>query len=205
MKRLSDIEVVLFDIGGVLVEFSGVEVMKSLANIEDDDTMWHRWLTCKWVREFERGGCTDVEFAVGIVTDWELAITPTDFLASFRSWDLVPYDGAHELVADARESVRIGCLSNINSVLWEVHRDQWEPFSWFDPAFVSYRIGHVKPDAGIFHHVIEELGVAPSQILFIDDNQINVDGALVCGITARCTKGVASARSVLAEFQILAP
>ena len=49
-------DVVLFDLGGVLVDFGGVQAMKELSGITDDDELWHRWLTCRWVREFERGG-----------------------------------------------------------------------------------------------------------------------------------------------------
>ena len=56
MSTTSGIDVVLFDLGGVLVDFGGVEAMKELSGITDDDELWHRWLTCRWVREFERDG-----------------------------------------------------------------------------------------------------------------------------------------------------
>ena len=63
----SAIEVVLFDLGGVLFDFGGVEPMKSLSGIEHDDEIWRRWLGCPWVRTFERGSCSADQFAEGVV------------------------------------------------------------------------------------------------------------------------------------------
>jgi hypothetical protein len=76
------IDVVLFDLGGVLVDFGGVAPMKELARIEDDDELWRRWLTCPWVRTFERGGCSPEDFAAGVVREWDLPVAPEDFLAT---------------------------------------------------------------------------------------------------------------------------
>ena len=32
---------------------------KELAGIASDDEIWRRWLTCEWVRSFERGHCSE--------------------------------------------------------------------------------------------------------------------------------------------------
>jgi hypothetical protein len=49
------IDLVLFDLGGVLIELGGVAAMMELAGIDTDDELWLRWLSCRWVRTFERG------------------------------------------------------------------------------------------------------------------------------------------------------
>lgn len=49
-------EAVVFDLGGVLAEFGGMESMRRLSGIVDDEELWRRWLTCRWVRRFEGGG-----------------------------------------------------------------------------------------------------------------------------------------------------
>ena len=51
------IDVVLFDLGGVLIELGGMGDIAAFANESDEDEIWKRWLTCPWVRRFERGGC----------------------------------------------------------------------------------------------------------------------------------------------------
>ncbi|MDR2997344.1 MAG: HAD family phosphatase [Microbacterium sp.] len=54
----------------------------------------------------------------------------------------------------------------------------------FDPIFNSAEIGHAKPDARVFAHVVRELGCAPEEIFFIDDSAINVAGAIESGLRA---------------------
>ena len=79
-------DLVLFDLGGVLIELSGVTVMRELAGMDSDDELWERWLSCPWVRAFERGECTPEEFAVGMVEEWTLTVAPDVFLSAFRGW-----------------------------------------------------------------------------------------------------------------------
>src|SRR5262245_60742684 len=114
----ADVDIVLFDLGGVLFDFGGVAAMKKLAAIDDDDEMWTRWLTCPWVRSFERGDCSVDAFAAGMVEEWNLPIDADAFLTSFRSWLGGPLDGAEELVAETRRILPVGCLSNTNSLHW---------------------------------------------------------------------------------------
>ena len=59
------IDLVLFDLGGVLIQPGGVAAMRALAGIDSDEALWARWLGCRWVQRFEAGGCTPEEFADG--------------------------------------------------------------------------------------------------------------------------------------------
>jgi hypothetical protein len=67
---LAVVEMVLFDLGGVLADFGGVGPMRELADLDTDEEEWKRWLACRWVRAFERGSCAAEEFAVGLVSEW---------------------------------------------------------------------------------------------------------------------------------------
>lgn len=51
-------------------------------------------------------------------------------------------------------------------------------------VFTSYELGLLKPDTQIYQAVIQRLGVKPSELIFIDDKQENVDGAIACEIYA---------------------
>jgi putative hydrolase of the HAD superfamily len=190
-------EAVVFDLGGVLAGFHGVDPMKALARIDDDEEMWRRWLTCEWVRRFERGHCTAAEFAAGVVADWELTITAEAFLDEFATWVIDPYAEADDLVASTAERATVACLSNMNSVHWERGVSDWPLIARLDRAFLSFQIGLVKPDPEVYGHVVAALGTAPERVLFLDDNQINVDAAREAGLRAERVRGIPEAAAAV--------
>jgi putative hydrolase of the HAD superfamily len=196
--------VVLFDLGGVLVELSGLAAMRAWAGEARDEDVWRRWLACPWVRRFERGQCSPEEFAAGVVLEWRLPVSPTQYLESFRVWPRGLLPGARELVEAIAPGLRRACLSNSNDLHWPRKRDEMGLGALLDEHFVSHRIGHVKPDPEIYEHVIAALGVDPAEILFLDDNQPNVDGALEAGLDAVRAVGVEGARRVLEARGLLA-
>jgi HAD superfamily hydrolase (TIGR01509 family) len=201
---VSSIDIVLFDLGGVLVDLGGVGPMKELAAIESDEEFWERWLTCRWVRGFERGECSPDEFAAGIVEDWELTAGPDAFLDAFRDWPGRLFDGAEALIEEVHERVPIGCLSNTNALHWDRHFGTWPILSHFDYRFVSYEMGIVKPDRELFDRVAELLPAPRDRVVFLDDNLVNVDGAIDAGFVARHVRGVEGARAALVEVGVLA-
>ncbi|HUI49386.1 MAG TPA: HAD family phosphatase [Acidimicrobiia bacterium] len=198
------IDVVLFDLGGVLVDFGGVEPMKKLAGIEDDDELWRRWLTCRWVRSFERGECSADEFAAGVVDDWDLPIEPQTFLDEFTVWPGRLLPGAEALVAEVRRTTPTGFLSNTNALHWDEHFGRWAILELFDFRFLSFELGIVKPDRQLFDRVAELLPAPAGQVLFLDDNLVNVEGATRAGFAAQQVKGVDGARAALIAAGVLA-
>ena len=52
----------------------------------------------------------------------------------------------------------------------------------FDYIFFSYELGKLKSDAGTFQFVLEKLKINPSETIFIDDYQKNIDMAKAQGI-----------------------
>ncbi len=52
----------------------------------------------------------------------------------------------------------------------------------FDEIVVSGDLGIAKPNPGIYIHTLGKLGVSPHEAVFVDDRQVNVDGALDVGI-----------------------
>ena len=203
-EEIEKIDIVLFDLGGVLIDFGGVEPMKELAGIAEDDELWRRWLTCRWVRSYERGECTASDFAAGMVADWALPLTPQEFLDEFTNWPGGPLPDAEELVAATRRAVGVGCLSNTNALHWDHNFSQWPILDAFEYRFLSFELGIVKPDRALFDRVAELLPTTADRVLFLDDNIINVEGAEAAGFRARHVKGVDEARSALVETGVLA-
>jgi putative hydrolase of the HAD superfamily len=197
------IEFVLFDLGGVLIRPGGVAAMRSLSGIESDEALWSRWLACRWVQRFEAGRCTPEEFAAGVVADWELDVGPAAFLEAFGSWPEPPFEGAVELVDAVQATVPAGYLSNMNSFQWAANYEGIPLTDAFAFRFLSFELGLVKPDAAVFEAVAARLPVPRHQVLFLDDNAVNVDAATATGFAARHVRGVQAAREALVESGVL--
>jgi len=194
---------VLFDLGGVLIEVAGVRAMLELTGIASEEELWRRWLTCRWVRRFESGRCSETDFAAGVVADWQLELSPAAFLAAFQEWPTGPLPGAAELVAQTRASVATGCFSNTNALHWHDHIAAWPLTGLFDHRFLSFELGLLKPDTAAFAQVAELLEVPAERVLFLDDNAVNVAGAAAAGFQAARAAGVHEARQRLAEAAVL--
>jgi HAD superfamily hydrolase (TIGR01509 family) len=197
------VDLVLFDLGGVLIEVPGVRAMLELTGIASEEELWRRWLTCRWVRRFESGGCSETEFAAGVVADWQLELSPAAFLEAFQNWPSGPLPGAAELVAQARASVATGCFSNTNALHWRNHIAAWPLAGLFDHRFLSFELGLLKPDTAAFARVAALLEVPAERVLFLDDNAMNVTGAAAAGFQAVRATGVDEARQRLAEAAVL--
>jgi putative hydrolase of the HAD superfamily len=102
-----------------------------------------------------------------------------------------------------RERVPVGCLSNTNSAHWDEHFGTWPIKDMFDFRFLSYELGLLKPDRDLFDRVAQLVPAPTERILFLDDNQLNVDGALDAGFTAVRVRGVAEAEQALVDAGVL--
>ena len=196
-------QLVLFDLGGVLVELGGVEEFRRLAGAGDEDEIWRRWLSSPSVRRFERGLCKRQDFATGMVEEFDLEMTADDFLEIFAAWPRGLMAGAAELVSSLATGLQRACLSNTNELHWWEQQDAERVQSLFDKRFLSFEIGLVKPDREIFDFVLGASGIPGEAILFLDDNAINIDGALNAGLDAHRAVGVAEARAILEERELL--
>lgn len=190
------VSVVVFDMGGVLVEL-GPHTDLIGATALDAETFWSRWLASPAVRAFERGGCGAEEFGRAAVQELGLDSSPEEFIDRFLAWPKGLFPGAAELVSDLRSSTRVVLLSNTNALHWSGQPQADTITSMTDDAFLSFEMGVVKPDREIFDAVAMTLGVAPAELLFVDDNQVNVDGAVAAGWQAAVAKGPDQAATVI--------
>jgi FMN phosphatase YigB (HAD superfamily) len=195
------IEVVLFDLGGVLVHLDGPPVPPEWIDASGEAELWDRWGTCPWVQRFERGGCDVHAFAAGVVETWGLRVEPAAFAEHVRLWPRGLFPDAEPLVREVAENARVGCLSNTNALHWEGQLDADRMRSLFPgAAFASHELGCVKPGREIYEHALAALGVGADRVLFLDDSQRNVSGAEAVGLHARCVRGPDDARAALAAL-----
>lgn len=68
------------------------------------------------------------------------------------------------------------------------HSDEWVErmtvISRFDPLIDLSHVGFLKPDPQAFAHALKILDRDPAQVVFLDDQPRNVEGAQACGIAA---------------------
>jgi putative hydrolase of the HAD superfamily len=200
----SAIRCIVFDVGGVLVEVGGVEPMlRWMRNATDVEGLWRAWLGSTAVRDFERGRIDAQTFAACLVAEFELSVGSEEFLRGFVAWANAPLPGAHELLRQIRPGIVRATLSNTNALHWPRIMRDMDFERHFDHPFASHLIDRIKPDHDAFDHVARAVGVEPREILFVDDNQINVDAARAFGMQAERCVGPAAVRAVLLDRGLL--
>jgi HAD superfamily hydrolase (TIGR01509 family) len=196
-------DVILFDLGGVLIELAGVErMLEWCPGLGTTEELWRRWLHSPAVRRYETGASTGEEFAGEIVREFVLPVTPDDFLAAFAYWPRALYPGVPELLAALAPRYRLASVSNTNPLHWERFCGEWALDACFHANFPSHEVGKLKPDADYFDHVVAALGFDRARILFVDDNRINVEAAAALGLTARHVRNFAALVPTLAGLGV---
>lgn len=190
----NQVRVVLFDIGGVLVELTGTPMLLSWANNSlSPDDVWVKWLTSPTVRAFETGGIDPTEFSTRLVREMQLSICADELLRQFVVWPKGLYPGALELVRSIPAGYTKATLSNCNCLHWPRFVNEMGLGEAFDLHFPSHLTGKIKPDAEAYAQVIDQLNCRPADILYLDDNKLNTDAAERLGIRAVQVKGVKEA------------
>jgi len=198
----SKIKTLLFDLGGVLVDWDGTTPLVELSNRRLGMEQARRfWMESPSVRNFEIGKSMPEQFARGAIAELGLQTRPQEFLSAFASWDRGPFPGTLLLLKNLKPDFTLACLSNNNPIHWrrpELH----ELLAFFDRCFVSFETGVLKPDRVAFEHVLAEMAVRPEEILFFDDNPECVETALHMGMASCRVKGVEAVRTKLVEMEL---
>jgi HAD superfamily hydrolase (TIGR01509 family) len=198
------IRVLLFDLGGVLIELND---LSTLLHLDGDEMpvnkLWSDWLSSPAARAFEMGISTKEQFADKYIEETNLPIKRNEFLNAFTQLPKGLYPDAHRLIERCRDRYFIACLSNTNALHWQRLTHEMGIDGMFDQHFASHLTGKLKPDRESFEHVLQSLNCDPSAILFLDDNEMNVKAARSVGIIAYHTEGVQEAEKILEKIGIL--
>lgn len=198
------IEVLLFDLGGVLVEFSGVQdVAPLLRERLSESEIRERWHRCLHTQQYGLGKLSREEFGERFVRDWDLVISPEEFLREFRTWSKRLLPGAAELLASLRPRFRLAALSNSNELHWERNSNDLGIIELFEVAISSHQIGVCKPDPAAYFIALERLAVPPEAVMFFDDVPAHVEAAKALGIRAFQVQGIEGVQAQLIESRIL--
>jgi putative hydrolase of the HAD superfamily len=204
MEQDRNIRVVLFDLGNVLVDLGDVSEMHVMLNTQGEESeVWLKWLQSPTVAAFDSGQITFDRFAENLLQEVGSTTNKDVFKASFKAWPKGLFSGALDLVESVKPEYHRAILSNTNAAHWPRLMDEMGLAGKFHSYYASHMVGFVKPDKAIYQHVIDSLQVAPQSILFIDDNQVNIDTANALGMQAFRVKGIEEAHRVLDQHGVL--
>jgi len=196
----NQIELILFDLGGVLVELGDISTNTAWFKPElSPKENWDLWLTAPKSHALEKGEISPREFAEYFIRENSIEIDIDTFLDKFRDWVIGFYPGALSYLQNLSQSYRLGVFSNITEIHWPPLKQQLDASGAITDYFASYLIGQAKPDVSAFQFVAKQTEVLPEHILFLDDNLINVEGARSAGMVAHQVVGFHQLRPLLAQ------
>ena len=194
------VEVLLFDLGGVLLELNDPAAIFRLDTKRE--AFLDTWLHSPTVRTFESGRMEVPEFATRMVAEANLPYEPAEFLVRFDRWPHRLFEGVEELLLELSEQFELALLSNTNARHWHQPGVGDALVPLIDRLFLSFETGLLKPDEEVFADVTNKIGRSPSAIAFFDDNPANVSAAGAFGFRAFHARGPDDLRSSLAELGI---
>ena len=198
MNRHPDL--LLFDLGGVLIEYTGVRDLRPLLRVPlSESDIRQKWSQCQTTQAFEVGRLTPQQFAERFVAEWDVSIPPTDFLREYQVWTRGFLPGADALLADLRGRFRLACLSNSNETHWEQSTREHGLLKQFEMALSSHQLGAHKPEPAIYHRALAMLNVTPDAVVFFDDSAANVTAARAVGIESFQVEGITELRTCLLD------
>lgn len=169
----------LFDCFGVVVDWKSEYVVPLWAKYAKVSESEFKKRTTEELSLCETGQITQTELweKVGRKFNVEPAGLEHIFVECFKQKAKLD-DGVARIIGNLPEAY---LLSNQMPVAADLCKQRgW--FSYFARTFLSFDLGHMKPDPRAYHAVAKELGVQSSEVVLIDDKNENVEGAFKCGM-----------------------
>jgi len=179
---------VIFDYGLVLSGPAEPEARARLLEIsglapEVFDT--HYW---KHRLDYDRGTLNGRTYWQTIARDTGLMLTPEQIDALIEQ-DVILWASVNPIMLDwvvrvRASGLKTAILSNMGEDLLAHMRKNFRWLDGFHHLTWSCELDTIKPEAAIYEHTLEKLGVKPEEALFLDDKPENVEGARRVGMHA---------------------
>lgn len=175
----SQIQLVIFDLGGVLVRIHYTWAEACAAHgIPQPHAINDEWSS----QQLRAAG---VQYETGQISYdafLERAITLTklsdgEVRKAFEHWLIEPFPDVHAFVEEVASNVATACLSNTNARHWELMNETSHaslPLNHLTHRFASHLVGVMKPDDGIYEHLEANTALPAESLLFFDDNEDNI-------------------------------
>lgn len=180
------IQAVVFDLGGVLLDWNPRHLYRKL--FDDEDAMNH-FLTEVCTLEWHAAHDLGLPFEISAARLAEAHPEHADLIWAWgrRSEEMIvgPIAGTVEILgALRRQGLRCYALTNMEAETYPRRLARYEFMTWFHGTVVSSTEGVAKPDAEIFQRLLRRFALEPSATLMIDDSAANVQAARRVGMQA---------------------
>ena len=174
---------VIFDLGGVLVDFHPYEGMKNMGFSDETAEAFMEGIFSGFWEE-----CDSIVYEPD-----EIRRVFKDRLPGYERevdilWDKLPMiTGMRPYAMEWIESLKargmkLYVLSNFGNVAFDINSQVYEFLPLMDGKVISYELGITKPDRRIYEALYQKYDIDPKQAVFIDDRRENVDGAIAAGM-----------------------
>ena len=177
----SQIRNIVLDLGGVLYAIEPARTERALTALAGprarqlamDDPLF---------LALERGLVSPADFRQQLREAIDSAASDAQLDTAWNALLLGPIAGRAAWVRRLSEQYRVVLLSNTNTI----HAAVWGPecadmFADMEKTWFSYDMAMRKPDAEIYLHVTQAMGMHPAETLFLDDSAANLAGASSLG------------------------
>ncbi|MCQ2743113.1 MAG: HAD family phosphatase [Bacilli bacterium] len=174
----------LFDCGNVLIGFSREHLLDVYVGTDENDrkivsdATFEDWaVQDEWMPSLEYYEMVKKKLperlhkaAYNIIMHWKE-----------ETW---PIKGMEELIVKLKKAgKKLNLISNMPDNVTYNH-DDISVLRHFDDLVFSFELKMIKPNPEIFEHVLNKHSLTPSECLFIDDNEDNIETAKRLGINA---------------------
>jgi 2-haloacid dehalogenase len=201
----SMIDTVVFDLGGVLIDWHPRHVLQHVANgPASTDELIVALDIAGAQRELDRG----VPIAQ-VRSRWRERYADHAGIVEryFDDWDDTIAGAFDDVVAILDElrsgSVRLYALSNWSGDLFRRNRERFPFLEWFDGMLISGEVQLIKPDPRIYELLAQRFEIDPARAVFIDDREDNVDAARASGFVGVEFTSAGQLREELARLELL--
>jgi putative hydrolase of the HAD superfamily len=199
-------DAILFDVGGVLLT-NGWDHRERANAVEhfqldaEDLEARHLAIFAAW----ERDEISLDEYLDEAVFYKSRPFSRDEFFEFVLNQSRLLDDGALSILGEitASDKCMVGALNNEARATNEYRFRQFKLREYFQVAFSSCYVGLRKPEPAMYRRALDVLGRPAERVLFIDDRQQNVDGAVAAGMKGIRFAGADALRTELTALGVM--
>jgi len=196
---------IVFDLGGVLIEWDRRALFKKLFNdVNELDYFLNEICSLQWNSQIDLGMPFEKAVQDRIL---EFPDYAPQIQAYLERWEeMIPgsIPGAVKILEELREAeYPLAALSNWSAETFPKVRDRFEFLGWFNPLLISGEVGLIKPGSEIFQYLLNEINKDAANCIFIDDSPPNIQMAEELGFEVIFYSSPQELRTRLVQLYIL--
>ena len=186
MKTSSHINTIIFDLGGVLIDWNPEYVYLDIFEGDKKKMQWFfdKICTVEWNENQDAGYplAKDTENRIKLFPEHEDLIR-----MYYGRWEEMLGESISETVTVLKKLInnpnyRIVALTNWSAETFPVALKKFTFLHWFEGIVVSGTEKTRKPFTDIYQITLDRFKIHPKKAVFIDDNLKNIEGAKALGI-----------------------